>query len=183
MRKSLLIFIFIIILMALIWVFHGMYVCVHHDNAERAVSSIINKPEPHFTLPSAVSGGPAFTSNQFTGHVSLLNIFNRNCPYCQAEMPLLTRIHRQYGIALYGIDSGDTQADAQHNLYNFGNPYDAVGLDETGQIGVRWALDTTPELYVIDPQGIIRGVYLGQVTRRVWRTQLHPLIKQLQAEN
>ena len=101
------------------------------------------------------------------------------CVPCLAEHPLLTRLAREDGIPVFGVNYKDETADATAWLSRHGNPYEKVGADADGRTAIDWGVYGVPETFVVDRDGHIRFRHAGPLTPDVVRTQLMPLIEGL----
>ncbi|AWU94891.1 DsbE family thiol:disulfide interchange protein [Azospirillum ramasamyi] len=144
-------------------------------------SALIDKPAPTFDLP-AIAGGPAtggLSSSKLTGDVTLVNVFASWCIPCKAEHPVITRLAREQGVTVYGINYKDKPEDALTWLARYGNPYAAIGADPDGRVSIDWGVYGVPESYLIDRQGRIRFKHVGPLTPQVVEEQLLPMVKHL----
>jgi len=134
-------------------------------------STLINKKIPEFSLPG-------LSSQDLLGHICLLNIWATWCINCQIEHPVLMDIH-QKGILIYGIGYKDSEKKIQQWLKQYGNPYQKLGLDTTGNTAINLGVYGTPETFVIDQNGIVRDKIIGSVTEDVWENQIKPDIAKI----
>ena len=109
----------------------------------------------------------------------LVNFFASWCVPCRAEHPLLLRIAESEQVPLYGIAYKERPADAARFLAQLGDPYRAVGLDESGRTGIDFGVYGVPETYLIDRTGHIRYRYVGPLTAEALEHQLLPRLKQV----
>ncbi|WP_372397854.1 DsbE family thiol:disulfide interchange protein [Azospirillum sp. HJ39] len=145
-------------------------------------SALIDKPAPTFDLPP-IQGQPAATSGlssaKLTGEVTLVNVFASWCIPCKAEHPVITRLSREQGVTVFGINYKDKPEDALTWLSRNGNPYAAVGADLDGRVSIDWGVYGVPESYLIDRQGRIRFKHVGPLTPQVVEEQILPMVKHL----
>jgi cytochrome c biogenesis protein CcmG/thiol:disulfide interchange protein DsbE len=144
-------------------------------------SALIDKPAPTFDLP-AIQGQPAtggLSSVRLTGDVTLVNVFASWCIPCKAEHPVITRLSREQGVTVFGINYKDKPKDALTWLARNGNPYAAIGADQDGRVSIDWGVYGVPESYLIDRQGRIRFKHVGPLTPQVVEEQLLPMVKHL----
>ena len=144
-------------------------------------SALIDKPAPTCDL-RATAGGPAtggLSSSKLTGDVTLVNVFASWCIPCKAEHPVITRLAREQGVTVYGINYKDKPEDALTWLARYGNPYAAIGADPDGRVSIDWGVYGVPESYLIDRQGRIRFKHVGPLTPQVVEEQLLPMVKHL----
>ncbi len=143
-------------------------------------SALLDRPVPDFALPAlAGSDVPALTSAALQGKVSLVNVFASWCVPCRAEHPILMRLARENGVPVYGISYKDKAADSLRFLRELGNPYAAIGHDESGRVGIEWGVYGVPETFVVDRAGRIRHKHVGPITPKDLQDRLLPLMAEL----
>ncbi|MFD0938104.1 DsbE family thiol:disulfide interchange protein, partial [Methylobacterium trifolii] len=135
-------------------------------------SVLIGKPVPAFTLegvPGLTSADgkpvPGLSSADLKGGVTVLNVWASWCAPCQVEHPMLMRLSREPGIRLVGIDykEGVPEKGRQFLARN-GIPFQAVGADPSGRVGIDFGVYGVPETFVIGPDGVIRDKLVGILT-------------------
>ena len=152
---------------------------IERGNMPNMIPSVmINKPAPVFDLPPLFDGKPRVTSAALKGHVTLVDIFASWCVPCRSEHPLLTDI-KQAGITLVGINYKDRPEDSRQWLAKLGNPYDAIGMDREGRVGIDFGVYGVPESYLIDKNGVIRFKQTGPLTAEDIQNRILPLAKEL----
>lgn len=145
-------------------------------------ASLVGETVPSFNVPSLFSSQQHLTQNDLRGHVSLLNIWASWCSACALEHPLLMRIKNVYHVPLYGILYKDNSDDATAYLKNRGNPYTAVGNDESGEVSIDLGIYGTPETFVISPEGRILYRQTGAMDQTTWDVVIYPLIKNYESK-
>lgn len=140
-------------------------------------SALIGKPAPALELPALQEGGAPLSLAALKGQPVAINFFASWCLPCRAEHPLLGKIAEEYGIAVIGIAYKDKPEDAQRYLADLGNPYAAIGTDESGRAGIEFGLTGVPETYVIDRDGIVRYRLAGPIAPDNLEDQLAPAIQ------
>ena len=131
-------------------------------------SALIDDAVPSFAL-SGVEGvaTPGLsTADLATGEPILVNFFASWCVPCRAEHGVLTRMVRQEGVRLMGINYTDKGPDAAAWLRELGNPYERIGADLKGRVGIDWGISGVPETFVIDGNGVIVYRYVGPVVQQ-----------------
>ena len=81
--------------------------------------------------------------------------------------------------AIYGINYKDKRSDAVNWLAERGNPYVAVGADESGRVTSDWGTFGFPETFVIDQAGVIRYRHAGPLFPKILEETILPLIRSL----
>jgi cytochrome c biogenesis protein CcmG/thiol:disulfide interchange protein DsbE len=105
--------------------------------------------------------------------VKLVNFWASWCAPCRVEHPTLEALAAE-GVTIYGINYKDDPARALAFLDELGDPYAAIGTDQSGRTALDWGLYGVPETYVIDGQGRVILRFAGPVTRRVLEATIRP---------
>ena len=143
-------------------------------------SALIAKPVPAFALPPIAGGrGKGFSTADLTGKVSVVNVFASWCIPCRAEHAVVTRLAEMKVAAVYGLNYKNKAADALKWLAELGDPYDEIGADVDGRVGIDWGVYGVPETFVIDRQGIIRHKHVGPMSAQVLERDILPIIEKL----
>jgi cytochrome c biogenesis protein CcmG/thiol:disulfide interchange protein DsbE len=143
-------------------------------------SALIDRPMPGFTLPALPgTDTPGLSDQAIRGHVALVNVFASWCIPCRAEHPTFMRLAREGRVAVYGIAYKDRATDASNWLRALGNPYAAIGHDESGRVAIDWGVYGVPETYIVDAAGNIRYRHVGELTPEVMQRTILPLLARL----
>ncbi|MGM0575014.1 MAG: redoxin domain-containing protein [Myxococcota bacterium] len=127
----------------------------------------VGEPAPDFTLP-AVEGGEVSLSDH-RGETVVLEWYNPDCPfvkYAYTEGPLrdMAARHGEDGVVWLAINSGapgKQGAGRERNArskegYGIDHP---VLLDESGDVGRAYGATNTPQMVVVDDEGVV--AYVG----------------------
>ena len=144
-------------------------------------SALIDKPVPEFSLPPIEDGpGKGFSSADLKGNgVSVVNVFASWCLPCRAEHPFITKLSKMNVAKVYGLNFKDTPKNALKWLQELGDPYDAIGADPRGRVGIDWGGYGIPKTFVIDGTGKIRFKYVGPLNGDILENQILPVIEKL----
>lgn len=145
-------------------------------------SPLIDKPAPEFVLPRLEQPEVTVSRSDLLGQTYLLNVFASWCVACGEEHPVLMNEARELGIPLIGYNYRDEAVDAQAWLSRFGNPYNMVIADLSGQTAIDFGIYGAPETFLIDANGTIRYKHIGPLSRTVITRELLPAIRQAHAE-
>ena len=156
----------------------GLYYGLQNDN-ESLPSALIDQPAPTFQLASLPGHGPAFSSADLVGHVSLVNTFASWCTPCRAEHPVLQALAATKRVPIYGIDYKDKEDAAVAWIAALGNPYTRIGADD-GRVGIDWGVYGVPETFIVDRQGRIRYKHVGPLTQADLDRKILPLVAKLE---
>ncbi|MEM8581801.1 MAG: DsbE family thiol:disulfide interchange protein [Pseudomonadota bacterium] len=153
---------------AIVGVLFGFfYWGLNPDRDPNAIPSVlISQPAPEFDLPpvdGTKTPGLSVNDIKAAGEPVLVNVFASWCVPCRAEHVVLTRLVEQDGVRLMGINYKDKAPDAAAWLQELGNPYERIGSDYSGRVGIEWGLSGVPETFVIDTSGTVVFRYVGPI--------------------
>jgi cytochrome c biogenesis protein CcmG/thiol:disulfide interchange protein DsbE len=143
-------------------------------------SVLIGKPLPSFDLPAIEGRPPGMKSSDLAGTVSLINVFASWCVSCRAEHPLLMAIKEKGSIPVHGLNYKDEPAAALAWLRRHGDPYERVGADRDGRVGIDFGVYGVPETFLVAADGTIACKHIGPVTAHDLETTLLPAAAKLQ---
>lgn len=154
------------LLIALIW----LLVARLSAPAPSAATGLIGRPAPVFTLRAAQSGTmlPIATHVLATsGRPTLLLFFNTLCIHCLSEVGTA----RQAASGARGGPLSIVYVDTPGENAQITGAYMArlrlnppVLLDSGGAVARRYAVGYGPTLILVDAQGIVRGVWVGETS-------------------
>lgn len=145
-------------------------------------SALISKPAPRFDLgpiDGVESPGLKTADLSAAGEPVLVNVFASWCVPCRAEHKVLTRLAQEQEFPLYGINYKDKPGDARQWLTDLGNPYDRIGADETGRVGIEWGISGVPETFLIDATGIVVWRYVGPIATEQAQDELRAALAEV----
>ncbi len=152
-------------------------------------SALIDKPVPEFSLPpietTAEGGTPqgygkGFSSAELkAGGISVVNVFASWCLPCRTEHPFITKLAKMNVAKVYGLNFKDGPKYALKWLKELGDPYDAIGADPKGRVGIDWGVYGIPETFIVDGTGKIRFKHVGPMNGDILENQILPVIEKL----
>jgi peroxiredoxin len=131
----------------------------------------VGKAAPDFSLPD--TNGKTRSLSDFRGKYVVLEWYQPDCPfvgkhYKSGNMQALQREFTAKGVTWLSIDSsapgeqGNYPADELNKISaQNGAARTALLLDPSGKVGRLYAAKTTPDMYIINPKGIL--VYEGAI--------------------
>lgn len=144
-------------------------------------SALIDKPAPEFSLPPLPGHKEGLSNATLKGDITLVNVFASWCIPCKAEHPIITRLAREQGVTVRGINHKDKAEDAIAWLNRNGDPYASIGVDLDGRVSIDWGVYGVPETFLLDRQGRIRFKHVGPLTPQVVEEQILPMVKHLRS--
>ncbi len=142
-------------------------------------SMLIDRPAPEFSLPPIAGRERGFSSGDFKGQVSMVNIFGSWCATCEIEHPMLMEIEQEGVAPIYGLDWKDEPGRGAEWLAERGDPYAAIGDDADGRVAIDFGVTGAPETFIVDSEGRVRHKHVGEITREDWALVLKPMIEDL----
>lgn len=143
-------------------------------------SALVGKPAPQFTLPALDDRTTGFaTADLAAGGVSVVNVFASWCAPCRVEHPQLMAIADQTNAKVYAISYKDKPEATRQFLDRLGNPFDVIGADLNGRVGIEWGVYGVPETFIINGQGQVVHRHVGAVTEYDLTDTILPLIRKL----
>ncbi len=153
-------------------------------------SVLIGKPVPQFSLPSLQgatlpdgSPVPGFSTADLKGNgVKMVNFFASWCTACRDEHPFLMQLAQRKEMPIYGIAYKDQPDKSLAWLQELGNPYERIGVDLKGRVGIDFGVYGIPETFFIDERGVIIYKYIGPLYPKIWREKVLPELEKALAE-
>ncbi len=172
---------FILPLIVFIFIFFFLWRGLNlHPN--QIPSPLIGQRAPSFSLPTLYDPAKRTTNSDFLGHVTLVNVWATWCEACREEHRTLLWLAENEHVFFYGLNYKDDIDAAKKWLKQYGNPYQIVAVDETGETSMDWGVYGTPETFVLDKRGMIRYKHIGPIDQNSWERNLKPFIEKLQGE-
>lgn len=137
----------------------------------QAAQPEIGKPAPEFTLKD--STGKEHSLSDYKGKVVVLEWVNYGCPfvkkhYDSGNMQKVQKAATDGGAVWLAICSSAPEKqghmsseEATAKLKEVGSAASAYLIDEDGKVGKLYDARTTPEMYIINPEGVL--VYAGAI--------------------
>lgn len=147
---------------------------------QKLPSALIDDPVPTFDLPPLRQddkAGLSSTDLEGAGPV-LVNVFASWCVPCRAEHPLLMALAED-GVTIHGIDYKDPPSQARSWLAELGDPFEQIGADQDGRVGIDWGVYGVPETFIVDGDGRIRHKHVGPLMPRDVDETIRPLLEEL----
>jgi len=127
----------------------------------------VGKPAPGFTLQDL--DGNQVSLSDFKGKTVVLEWFNPDCPfvvYAHTDGPLAKQASKsaEDGVTWLAINSGAPGkqghgVDRNRSAATEWSIEHPILMDESGDVGRLYGAKTTPEMYVVNPEGVL--VYAG----------------------
>ncbi len=141
-------------------------------------SALIGSPAPQTKLPPLEGIDlPGLDSSTFAGKVTLVNVFASWCGPCREEHPVLMALAQDSRFDIAALNYKDRPENARRFLGELGNPFRAIGSDETGRTAIDWGVYGVPETFLVGKDGKILYKHVGPLTPEAVSGQLLPQIE------
>ena len=144
-----------------------------------------NRGEP-IDFSGVTSQGDSVTSDQFLGHVLVVNFWYAGCAPCRAEAPELEQVYTEtapQGVNFVGVNVRDQAATVDTFNKRFGITYQSI-IDQDGGAQLAFAAqvppNAVPTTLILDAKGRVAARILGQLKDP---SILSTLIKDISAES
>jgi thiol-disulfide isomerase/thioredoxin len=131
---------------------------------------------PPFALRSIT--GTTVELDKLRGKVVLIDFWAAWCAPCLRAMPLLARLQREQrsGLRVLSVNvDGDEQSARRHAAETGGAL--TMLLDSESSVARRYGVQTLPHLVLIDRQGKVAKVFVGEVRERALRAALQAALR------
>lgn len=168
-RSSLLLGLLLVLVIAAI----GVYSALGSDDGDGASTgqenALVGDPAPDFTLTTF--GGETFQLSDHRGEVVIVNFWGSWCDPCREEMPAFQEASQSSGddVIFVGVGSKrDPEDKAIEFAEEFGVTY-PIGRDTeggtraAGQITKDYNVSFYPTTFIVDPEGNISSVVVGEM--------------------
>jgi len=107
----------------------------------------------------------------------LVNFWASWCAPCRAEHKSLMSIQKN-GYRIIGVNYKDNPLNAQKFLTELGNPYVAIGSDQSGKTAIDWGVYGIPETFLLDKENNILLRIAGPITSTIYENKLKTYLEE-----
>jgi cytochrome c biogenesis protein CcmG/thiol:disulfide interchange protein DsbE len=149
---------------------------------------LIGRPVPQTELPplqGLTRDGapvPGIKPADFSGAVTIVNVWASWCVPCHEEVPFLQQLADDKRVRMVGINYKDQADNARRFIGRYGNPFAAVGVDAGGRAAIDWGVYGVPETFVVGRDGRIAYKLVGPITAGNFESQVKPAIEKALAK-
>lgn len=156
--------------LALFLVLAGVFLAQLLSGRDSSVvpSALIGAQAPQIALPPLDGMAlPGLDPTQFAGKVTLVNVWASWCGPCRQEHPFMMELGKDERINVVGLNYKDRPENARRFLGDLGNPYDAIGVDDSGRAAIEWGVYGVPETFLVGKDGKIAWKQVGPFTAEI----------------
>ena len=146
------------------------------EDRDALPSAFLDRPAPEFSLPRLLTAETLDVDNLKGDGPVVVNFWASWCAPCRIEHPELVRLARD-GVRVIGINYKNEPEKARAFLTKLGNPFQAVGVDESGRTGIDFGVAALPETFVLDAQGTIVYKHVGPINPGELDGKIRPAIE------
>ena len=139
-------------------------------------SNLIGEQKPKFHLTSLNQYELPQEKHFDVRTFKLVNFWASWCAPCRAEHNSLKSIQKN-GYQIIGVNYKDTPFNAQKFLTELGNPYIAIGSDQSGRTAIEWGVYGIPETFLLDKDNNILLRIAGPITQEIYDNQLKDFLE------
>ena len=151
------------------------FVSMQRSDPDQLPSAMEGRAAPAVQVV-ALGTGPELTDAMLREPgVKLVNFWASWCAPCRAEHPVLKTLQAE-GVTILGVNFKDKPEAALQFLQDLGNPYAAIGADDSGRMGLDWGLYGVPETFVIDGTGKVILRHAGPITPGILEDRIRPAL-------
>ena len=115
------------------------------------------------------------THHNIKEKITIINFFASWCLPCKDEHPLLMDLKKKFPkLMIIGFDYKDSNEEGLKFLSVNGNPYNFVGIDHDGKIGLEFRVFGLPETLLTNSQGKIIYRHTGPLSNEVIQEKIIP---------
>ncbi|MBB6465774.1 DsbE family thiol:disulfide interchange protein [Aminobacter carboxidus] len=141
-------------------------------------SALIGQTAPKTELPPLEGLSlPGLNSAEFTGKVTLVNVWASWCAPCREEHPVLLELSKDQRFSIAGLNYKDKPENARRFLGDLGNPFKAVGVDQNGRTAIDWGVYGVPETFLVGKDGKVAFKHVGPLSPEAVTATLMPAIE------
>ena len=148
-------------------------------NLEAVPSALVGKPVPEFDLPPLEGRDPAGPQgDRPQGHGDggqRLRLVVRALPHRASRSS--SRWRRTAASVWSASTTRMSPPTPSRFLDELGNPYAAIGVDQSGRAAIDWGVYGVPETFVVDANGIIRHKHIGPIDAAALEATVLPAIE------
>ncbi len=141
-------------------------------------SALIGQPAPKTELPPLEGIDlPGLDTEAMKGQLTLVNVWASWCVPCRQEHPFLMHLGKDPRFHLVGFNYKDKPENARGFLNGLGNPFSALGTDQSGRAAINWGVYGVPETYLVGRDGTILWKQTGPFTADAIENSLNPAVE------
>ena len=138
-----------------------------------STSGILEKNLPNFEIINLFDESKKLSNVDINDKQVLINFFASWCAPCKDELPLFFTLKNNYpNMMIVGIDYKDKKSDALKFLEKEGNPYNFVGSDNNGNIGLEFGVFGLPETFLTNNKGNIVFKHTGPLSTEIIQKEI-----------
>ena len=140
---------------------------------------IVNKKMPNLISTELFTGEETNLSELVAKEkFTILNIWASWCAPCRSEHKHLITLSSNNNSKIVGLNYKDKIENAKSFISELGNPYAAIGSDQSGKTAIEWGVYGIPETFLLDKENKILLRIAGPITESIYENQLKEYLEE-----
>lgn len=120
--------------------------------------------------------GKQYRLSDLRGKPVVLNFWATWCPPCRVEMPLFEGYSKKYKdqVTIIGVNYAEDRATVQNFIEDRKISF-PIWLDPAGKVSDLYYVQSYPNTFFIDEEGVLRGQHIGQLDEALMDRYLEAL--------
>ena len=169
--------IYLLIVLLLIFIFavflKGLYKPNLYTPSQISNKNLIEFSGKDLFSDIEITSQQLISSKKFT----IINIWASWCMPCRSEHPILMDLSKNPNLNLVGLNYKDKSDTAKKFIYELGNPFSNILVDNNGIISIELGAYGIPETFIINSNAEIVKKYIGPLTNESFK-EIEKIINQ-----
>lgn len=159
--------------------FDGAFIVAYPDddgeNTEQAIGLEAGKAAPNFVLENME--GEKVSLSDYRGQRVIVNFWATWCPPCRKEIPAFIQVYEEEDVEILAVNMTHSETASMEKIEEFvyeefKMPFPVL-LDKENKITTQYRVAAYPTTYMIDSEGIVRHMAMGEMTYDQMKKELN----------
>lgn len=159
--------------------FDGAFIVAYPDddgeNTEQAIGLEGGKAAPNFVLENME--GEKVSLSDYRGQRVIVNFWATWCPPCRKEIPAFIQVYEEEDVEILAVNMTHSETASMEKIEDFvyeefKMPFPVL-LDKENKLTTQYRVAAYPTTYMIDSEGIVRHMAMGEMTYDQMKKELN----------